>query len=88
MSPSLSWRALDFLLRHGEATFPGTPIVFCGIDRTQLGDRTLPVHVRDILMNREFAPTLELALSLHPQTQRVADVAGTRTIGSAVTGVL
>jgi len=69
--------ALDFLLSHGDAIFPGTPIVFCGIDRYELAGRSLPAHVRGVLLKREFAPTLELALRLHPQTKHVAVVAGT-----------
>jgi signal transduction histidine kinase len=69
--------SLDFLLSYGEAIFPGTPIVFCGIDRKELGDRTLPPHVRGVLVKREFAPTIDLALRLHPGTDRLVVVAGT-----------
>jgi hypothetical protein len=69
--------ALEFLLKHGGAIFPGTPIVFCGIDRRELGDRSLPPHVHGVLLKREFAPTLELALGLHPGTKHIAVVAGT-----------
>ena len=69
--------ALEFLLNHGEAIFPGTPIVFCGIDRRELGDRSLPPHVHGVLLKREFAPTLELAIGLHPHTKQVVVVAGT-----------
>ena len=69
--------ALDFLLRYGDEIFPETPIVFCGIDRTELGARLLPSHVRGVLLKREFAPTLELALNLHPGTKHIVVVAGT-----------
>ena len=69
--------SLDFLLNYGSVIFPGTPIVFCGIDKTELGDRSLPPHVRGILLKREFAPTVEIALSLHPKTERAVVVAGT-----------
>ena len=69
--------ALEFLLKHGDAIFPGTPIVFCGVDRTELGNRSLPAHVRGVLLKREFTPTIELALRLHPNTKRIAVVAGT-----------
>src|SRR5262245_43310124 len=69
--------ALDFLIKYGDAIFPGSPIVFCGIDRREFGDRTLPPHVRGVLAKREYAPTLELALRVHPQTKRVAVVGGT-----------
>jgi signal transduction histidine kinase len=69
--------ALEFLLKHGDAIFPGTPIVFCGIEKKGLDGLSLPPHVGGILLNREFAPTLELALKLHPQTKQVVVVAGT-----------
>jgi hypothetical protein len=69
--------ALEFLLRHGDVIFPGTPVVFCGLDRRELGERTLPSHVHGVLVKREFAPTLELALSLHPQARRVVVIGGT-----------
>ena len=69
--------ALDFLLNYGSVIFPGAPIVFCGIDKTELSNRSLPPHVRGILLKREFAPTVEIALSLHPKTERAVVVAGT-----------
>lgn len=69
--------SLDFLLEEGEAVFPGAPVIFCGIDRRELGGRSLPPDVSGVLLKREFRPTLELALSLHPDTSRVVVVAGT-----------
>jgi signal transduction histidine kinase len=69
--------ALDFMLEHGAELFPGSAIVFCGIDKDELRGRPLPAHVRGVLLSREFAPTLELALDLHPQTRNVIVVAGT-----------
>ena len=69
--------SLDFLLNYGSVIFPGTPIVFCGIDRTELSNRSLPPNVRGILVKREFAPTVDIALKLHPGTERAVVVAGT-----------
>lgn len=69
--------ALDFLLTHGSEIFPGAPIVFCGIDRRELGDRSLPPHVHGVLVKREFAPTVEIALRIHPDTKQITVVAGT-----------
>ena len=69
--------ALDFLLNYADQIFPGTPIVFCGLDRHQLGARSLPANVFGVLVKREFAPTLELALNLHPATEGVVVVSGT-----------
>ena len=28
--------ALGFLLRHGEAAFPGVPVIFCGADAADI----------------------------------------------------
>lgn len=69
--------ALDFLLAHGDEVFPGTPVVFCGIDRRELGARPLPPHVTGILLQRAFLPTAELALELHPDARRLVFVGGT-----------
>jgi signal transduction histidine kinase len=69
--------AFDFLTMYGDLIFPGTPIVFCGLDRRQLGTRSLPPNMYGVLIKREFAPTLELALRLHPATERVVVVSGT-----------
>jgi len=68
--------ALDFLLDHGDTLFPTTPIVFCGIDERELGSRRLPHRVTGVLVRREFAPTLELALRIHPETLDVVFVGG------------
>jgi signal transduction histidine kinase len=68
--------ALDFLLASGEDIFPGASIVFCGVDKRQLGERALPANVRGILLKRDFAPTVELALQLHPTANQVMVVAG------------
>ena len=62
--------ALDFLMAYGDLIFPGASVVFCGLDRGQLGARSLPPNMFGVLIKREFAPTLELALHLHPATER------------------
>src|SRR5260370_4345921 len=69
--------AFDFLLTYGDLIFPGTPIVFSGLDRQQLANRSLPPNVYGALVKREFAPTLDLVLHLHPTTEHVVVVAGT-----------
>jgi hypothetical protein len=74
--------ALDFLLNHENVVFPGTPIVFCGIDRRELGGHALPSRVTGVLLKRAFAPTLDIALKLHPRTRRVVFVAGTSEFDS------
>ena len=71
--------SLDFLVRHGEATFPGVPIVFCGIETSMLHARTLRPNITGVLVTRAFSPTLEIALQLQPDIQHVFVVGGTST---------
>ena len=68
--------AFDFLVRNSADVFPGASLVFCGIDRRELNGRTLPPYVTGVILKREFAPTLELVLKLHPDAQRVILAAG------------
>jgi signal transduction histidine kinase len=68
--------SLDFLVNDGRDIFPGTPIVFCGIDKRELDTLVLPTYATGVLVKREFYPTLELALMLHPETKRIVIVAG------------
>ena len=69
--------ALQFLLRRGDGLFPGVPIVFCGADAEDIEATSLPKNVTGLLVRRSFAPTLDLALQLHPATTRVYVVGGT-----------
>ena len=68
--------ALDFALAHGREMFPGAAIVFCGIDRREFDARRLPANVTGVILKRVFAPTLELALRLHPGTEHVLLISG------------
>ena len=57
--------------------FPAPPLFSAG--STKLNWATAPFHrhARGVLLKREFSPTLELALSLHPQARQVIVVGGT-----------
>lgn len=63
--------AFDFLLRHHDDLFPGTPVVFCGInffnDR-QIKDRPL---FTGVLEAPDVKKTVDLALKLHPGTKEL-----------------
>lgn len=71
--------SLDFLLQHGEALFPGVPIVFCGVDASAIEGKKLRDNVTGVLMKRAFAPTLEVALRLQPDVRNVFVVGGAST---------
>ena len=67
--------ALDFMLADGIEVFPGGSVVFCGIDRRELGGRRLPANFTGVLLKR--AAMLQIALRLQPGTRRVLLVAET-----------
>jgi PAS domain S-box-containing protein len=70
-------QALDFALQYRAGLFPNAPIVFCGLDRRDLEQRGPLIKTTGVLLKRSFAPTLELALELHPTTRQVIFVGGT-----------
>jgi hypothetical protein len=72
--------AFDFLSAYGNLIFPAAPIVFSGLDRTQLSARPLLSNMRGVLVKRDYVPTLEFALHLHPRTERVIVVSGTSEV--------
>ena len=73
---ALGTPALRFLLKHRDELFTDTPIVFLIQDQSRIADLNLGSNVTGVLGKIEVAPTLDLALAFHPQTQRVVVVAG------------
>ncbi|MEW8032451.1 MAG: ABC transporter substrate binding protein [Candidatus Thiodiazotropha endolucinida] len=63
--------AFDFMRRHGEALFPGVPVVFCGINFFK--DELLEGYPNftGVTETYDAKGTLSLALALHPNTQQV-----------------
>jgi signal transduction histidine kinase len=79
--------ASEFLSRYGKLIFPGTPIVFCGLDRKQLGNRPLPPNWYGVLVKREFAPTLDIVLRIHPKIKEIVVVSGTSEFDDTILAV-
>jgi signal transduction histidine kinase len=79
--------ALDFLLRHGAALFPGVPIVICGADSADVEGRRLPPNITGVLVKRVYGPTLDVALRLQPDTREVFVVAGTSRFEQRLLGI-
>ena len=71
MAPSL-----EFLVRHGEAIFPGVPIVFCGADSADIAGWVFPPTITGVVLTRTYAPTVDIALQLVPKARNVFVVAG------------
>ena len=76
--------AFDFLSSYGNLIFPGIPIVFCGLERKQLGNKPLPPNWYGVLVKRELAPTLDIVLRIHPKTREIVVVSGTSEFDNTI----
>lgn len=64
--------AFEFLLEYRDRLFPGTPVVFCGVDsfdKALLADTGL---ITGVTQRADSERTLEIALALRPHTRHVA----------------
>jgi PAS domain S-box-containing protein len=68
--------ALRFLLKHRGELFTDTPVIYVVVDQRQAANLDLGPNVTGVGGKMELAPTLDIALALQPQTQRVVVVAG------------
>ena len=73
--------AFNFLLAYRDDLFPGTPVVFCGVndfEPARLRGARLFTGVNE---TADLKATLELALKLHPAARRVVVINDTTTTG-------
>jgi PAS domain S-box-containing protein len=69
--------AFSFLQAHGNALFPGSPIVFCAIAKQQLEALKPPPNSSGLVSWIDVQGTLAVALKLQPETRRIVVVGGT-----------
>jgi len=73
--------ALRFLFNHHAALFPGVPVVFCGVNHLE----ALPIEERPLFTGVEEklyqGKSLEAALKLHPETERLVIITDSTTSG-------
>jgi GAF domain-containing protein/ABC-type uncharacterized transport system substrate-binding protein len=76
--------AFNFLLQHRDQLFPGTPVVFCGVNFFQ--PSALEGHKLFTGVNEDVdvRGSLEIALKLHPNTRQVVLINDTTTTGLRV----
>ena len=77
--------SLDFATSHGDEFAPGTPIIFCGVDRREIESRHLGRNVTGLLLNRDFKGTLDTALKLQPETKRAIFISGSSPFDQRLT---
>jgi signal transduction histidine kinase len=68
--------AFDFAIKNREAIFPDTPLMFLAVDETEVSARELPPDVIGAPIKMDLEASLDMALRLHPQTERVFVIAG------------
>jgi PAS domain S-box-containing protein len=63
--------AFEFLQQYGPEFFPGTPVVFCGVNDLNPGVMENRDRFTGVIENIDVAGTLELALQLCPETANI-----------------
>jgi hypothetical protein len=82
LSPSLS-----FALAHMQEIAPGAPIVFCGVDPSEIAGKDLGKNITGVLVKRDFTGTLDAALKMQPDTRKVVFIGGSSAFDRQLTGV-
>lgn len=74
--------AFQFLLMHHNDLFPGTPIVFCGVNNFE--NKMLDGHERitGVIEYLDQKASIDIALKLHPDTEEMAIITETSSSGS------
>jgi PAS domain S-box-containing protein len=68
--------ALDYAIQYRDDIFPHVPIIFLAVDQQEVRDRHLPADVIGVPAQFDLVDTLDTALRLHPETERVYVIAG------------
>jgi len=76
--------ALRFLSKHQDTLFTGTPIVYIVLDQNRLNDLALGPNVTGVSGKVELQPTLDLALTIQPETKKVVVVTGQTQLEAAL----
>lgn len=72
--------ALKFIQKYGDSLYPGSPVVFCGINNLTKDMIRGIDQVTGIEEYTDHASTLKLMLSLHPKTKKILVIIdGSRT---------
>jgi signal transduction histidine kinase len=69
--------AFNFVIKSGDALFPGTPVVFTSVNIRILEKLSLKPNTTGIAVKRDIRDTLDVALRLQPDTAQVIVPVGT-----------
>jgi len=68
--------ALDFLLLHRDALFPGVPVVFCGVGDVEPKHLERHPGITGVMEGADLVATIDAALRLMPSMRRLVLVTG------------
>lgn len=80
--------AFTFIKKYRDDLFPGTPIVFCGINYLKESDLSGMQLVTVVNEDADIPAGIDLALRLHPNTREIIAITDTSVTGKAVRGEL
>lgn len=78
--------AFTFLKKYRDDLFPGTPVVFCGINYLKEHDLEGAFLFTGVNEDADIAAGIDLVLRLHPDTREIIAVTDTSVTGRAVRG--
>jgi len=76
--------ALNFLFKYADELFPGVPVVFCGANYFDVNRLVGHERFTGVSELADVQGTLDLALTLHPQTRQIVVVNDTTVTGQRV----
>lgn len=76
--------AYDFVNAYGEELFPGTPIVFCGVNYVKVEDVPFRHKMTGVLEEFDVLYNINLALRFHPGKKRLVVIGDRSVTGIAI----
>jgi transcriptional regulator with GAF, ATPase, and Fis domain/ABC-type uncharacterized transport system substrate-binding protein len=73
---AVNFRALEFLIRHGDRVFPRAAIVFSRVEKRRLSTLKLGANVTGVVQAAPIGETIAAVLHILPDTERVFAVVG------------
>lgn len=75
--------AFNFARKYRDEIFPGTPIIFCGVN--DLAPEELDAgNLSGVVENFDFTGTIDVAMKFHPERERMVVVGDNSTTGLAI----
>jgi len=76
--------AFDFVLRNRDVFFPGTPLVFCGVNEFNINQTQNKKYITGVIGEDKISETIDLSLRLHPSADMIAVVTDFTKTGLAL----